>query len=257
MKNYEIFTSKWYAMNSGVVKDGQDVYIVDPGVSLDEVQLIYRQAYSSSNSNVMVLYTHGDFDHIVGSQSFSNATHVGSKMLMDPNFYESKLSEWRNAHEESPFEIPKPFVLQLDQGISSNTSYTHSIGRIEAFAAKGHTLDSVVYHFVNHNILFVGDYLSDVDIPIIEGSVEGYANTLIKIMKLYKKSKPLIVPGHGTLIQEDSIMNHRYERDMAYIELLRSNDRVGLNQWLKHNNFDDNASHNYHLENLKRHLEKI
>jgi glyoxylase-like metal-dependent hydrolase (beta-lactamase superfamily II) len=86
------------------------------------------------------------------------------------------------------------------------------------FDADGHTGDG--HALLHQGVLCCGDYLSDVEIPLISwaGSLAGYRATLRRLEPLLAEAE-LVVPGHGSPTDPDGA-RRRLEEDLAYVMAL-------------------------------------
>ncbi len=70
------------------------------------------------------------------------------------------------------------------------------------------------------SVLICGDYLSPVEIPIVEGSIDGYLATLARLEPLVEAAA-WVVPGHGEVLEGVRAAAILRE-DRAYVEGLRA-----------------------------------
>ena len=85
-------------------------------------------------------------------------------------------------------------------------------------AADGHTDDGMAVWIPWARVLVAGDYLSPVEIPMIEGSARAYLATLARLEPLVEQAD-YVVPGHGEPL--DGVRAAAILReDRAYIEAL-------------------------------------
>ena len=74
-------------------------------------------------------------------------------------------------------------------------------------------------------LLICGDYLSDVEIPMIAaaGSIEGYRATLARLAPLVERSET-IVPGHGSPHDRDTALR-LLDEDVGYLDALEAGEQ--------------------------------
>jgi glyoxylase-like metal-dependent hydrolase (beta-lactamase superfamily II) len=90
---------------------------------------------------------------------------------------------------------------------------------LELHPADGHTVDGMAVWIPWARVLVCGDYLSPVEIPLVDGSVDGYLATLARLERLVERSD-WVVPGHGEPL--DGVRAAAILReDRAYVEGLR------------------------------------
>jgi len=71
-------------------------------------------------------------------------------------------------------------------------------------------------------VLVCGDYLSDVEIPLVAeaGSPSDYRRTLERLLPLVERTET-VVPGHGSPQQRDGALA-LLEADLAYLDALEA-----------------------------------
>jgi hydroxyacylglutathione hydrolase len=68
----------------------------------------------------------------------------------------------------------------------------------------------------------VGDYLSNVEIPMVEAGLADYRSTLARLAPLVESAET-VVPGHGAPQTRDGAMRI-LEEDMNYLDALARGD---------------------------------
>jgi hypothetical protein len=89
------------------------------------------------------------------------------------------------------------------------------------FDAKGHIKDGLITVFPELGICVAGDYLSNIEIPMVEYSFEDYLRTL----QTFKKTVDdyairLLMTGHGDLAFAEKEIIQRIQTDIEYIEAM-------------------------------------
>jgi glyoxylase-like metal-dependent hydrolase (beta-lactamase superfamily II) len=100
---------------------------------------------------------------------------------------------------------------------------------IELHPTGGHTPDGVAFLARWAGLLVCGDYLSDVEIPMISpgGSAEEYRATLARLAPLVEACEA-VVPGHGSPHDRERALRI-LDEDVAYLDALeRGDERVKL-----------------------------
>ena len=119
-------------------------------------------------------------------------------------------------------------------------------------AAPGHTADGTALFAPWAGLLCCGDYLSDVEIPLLSaaGSLPGYVETLERLRPLVQAAAT-VVPGHGSPCDSRAALR-RLEVDLAYLDALPAGDP---NQPLPPGR-DTPRQREIHKANIKRHAPK-
>jgi glyoxylase-like metal-dependent hydrolase (beta-lactamase superfamily II) len=89
---------------------------------------------------------------------------------------------------------------------------------IELVEAAGHTEDGTALFAPWAGLLCCGDYLSDVEIPLLSaaGSLAGYVETLERLRPLVQEAAT-VVPGHGSPCDARTALR-RLDEDLAYLD---------------------------------------
>ncbi|WP_019914137.1 MBL fold metallo-hydrolase [Paenibacillus sp. HW567] len=223
-----LFQSELYETNSLVVESAGHVLVVDPCWLPSEVEEI-RQYVSGilGGRQLLLLFTHSDFDHIIGYGAFQEAEVIASKAFADKTLEEREaiLEEIRTFDDryylKRPYEITYPdvdYIMELD-------GQTMVFGELQltGYAASGHTNDGLFTVVDSPRLFIAGDYLSDVEFPYIYDSSAAYEATLGKVEQVIAQQPvPLLVPGHGAAAESLPDIGRRREAGLNYIRSLRT-----------------------------------
>ncbi|UNK18808.1 MBL fold metallo-hydrolase [Paenibacillus sp. N3/727] len=219
-----VFQSALYQTTSTVIQTKEMVLIVDPNWLPDEVEATKQYVNTiKGERDTYLLFTHGDFDHIIGYQAFPDARVIGSSGLHHQSEKEQTLQmirEFDNKHYISrnyPIEFPRVDIVihedgqQLPLGDTTMTFYL----------APGHTEDGVITVIEPLGIMIAGDYLSNFELPFIYQSAKAYMHTLEKVERIFADhSIQLLVPGHGQMTADSSEMKRRLDTASDYLDRL-------------------------------------
>lgn len=222
----KIFQSALFKTTSTVVETADFILVVDPNWLPDEVKQIQNYvAKIQKSKQVLLLFTHSDYDHIIGYQAFPDAKVIASKALADNPKKEEILNQIRKFDDEyyieRDYEINYP---KLDYVISEDfEKMKFPRSKLTFFQAPGHNADGIFTLVQPNNILIAGDYLSDVEFPYIYHSSFEYETTLHKAANIIRKFQPrFLVPGHGMVCTSELEMKKRIEDSLVYIQNLRT-----------------------------------
>ncbi|WP_379157883.1 MBL fold metallo-hydrolase [Paenibacillus sp. sgz5001063] len=223
-----LFQSDLYETNSLVVESADAVLVVDPCWLPREVEEI-RQYVSGilGRRRLLLLFTHSDFDHIIGYGAFPEAEVIASRAFAEKSWEEREtiLEEIRafddNYYLKRPYEIIYPVVNH----IMEQEGQTMAFGELQltGYTAPGHTNDGLFTVVNGSQLLIAGDYLSDVEFPYIYDSSTAYEATLSKMEQIITRHPvPLLIPGHGEAA--DSLLDIECRRlaGLGYIRSLRA-----------------------------------
>jgi glyoxylase-like metal-dependent hydrolase (beta-lactamase superfamily II) len=96
---------------------------------------------------------------------------------------------------------------------------------LELYPVAGHTGDGTAFWIPWAGVLVCGDYLSPVEIPTPEASLEGYLATLARLEPFVAQAE-YVVPGHGGPLERPAAQALLGE-DRAYLEALRGGAAAG------------------------------
>ena len=120
---------------------------------------------------------------------------------------------------------------------------------IELHPTEGHTSDGMALVAREAGVLICGDYLSDVEIPMIAdaGSAADYRDTLGRLGALVEQAET-VIPGHGSPHDRDAARRILGE-DLAYLDALdRGEERPRLPRGR-----DTVRQRQIHADNLAKH----
>lgn len=173
-----------------------------------------------------LLATHADFDHVLGRLAFPGlALGLGEpsveRIHRDPGEAQRSL---RDYDERFYVERPRPLALGQVQALPVPGSVELGSEELELHPADGHVADGVAVLARWCGVLCVGDYLSDVEIPMISpgGSLDAYRATLARLAPLVEAAET-VVPGHGKPQPRDDAMRI-LDEDVDYLDALERGD---------------------------------
>ncbi|WP_125563189.1 MBL fold metallo-hydrolase [Salibacterium salarium] len=224
-----VFQSALHQTTSTVAVTEDIILIVDPTWLPEEIEAIQRHVKESDNGQRQyLLFTHSDFDHILGWNAFPEAVTIASRGFVARSGKDATVQEIHDFDDH--YYIQRPYIIDYpeidiiidydEQTIESgNTS-------IMFYLAPGHQPDGVFAVINQTNTLIAGDYLSDVEFPFIHHNSEAYERTIDKLEKVLSEQKiELLIPGHGNSTNEFKEMQDRIGDSRWYIQVLRDEVR--------------------------------
>ncbi|MDF2651101.1 MAG: hypothetical protein K0Q73_6906 [Paenibacillus sp.] len=197
------------------------VLIIDPNWLPNEVDEIRTYVDSvKGDRDLYLLFTHGNFDHIIGYKAFPGAKTIGSYALSchpKKEYRISLIQEFDRKRRNYPVEFPV-----LDIIISEDAEELRIGDTLLAFyKSPGHTPDGLFTVIEPLSIWIAGDYLSDFELPFIYHSAKKYKETLnIASQILDQHSIELLVPGHGQVTTDTMEMKRRLNLSSDHLERL-------------------------------------
>jgi len=260
--NVLVRQSRFYQTNSAaVIMDGKAL-VIDPGVFPTDLE-----AFSALLQPYQVaagLITHAHWDHILWGPSLGGAPRYCSigtdyQMTVDEQALRSALDqvEAESGGQYGYWERSRFF----DRSALTPGVYDLHGFHVEVVELPGHTPDQTGYVFANEGVAFVGDVLSDVEVPTVpnRAAVTDYLAALNKLEGVINTVQ-WVVPGHGTPASQSEAFG-RIKLDRDYLSKLAAHpgmQNLASDEWIARAFLEElgeqraNSSDGWgmHLENL-------
>jgi len=218
-----IFTSELYAqVTAGVIVTDHGVVVVDTLAYPNETRQIKQFITERLQRDVRyVVNSHFHADHTLGTCLFPEAqviAHQNCYELLDVRGRESL----RNARENT-LELQDVTLVLPD--IVFDKSLTLYLGNktLKLSASLGHSLDSIICHVVEDQVLFAADTI--MPIPYF---VDGdYKQFLVSLQNLNDGDYEHVIQGHGEVILKGEI-REKLQSDTQYLLKLEENVKQAL-----------------------------
>jgi len=227
-----------------------EAMLVDSPYFPDELEALPGLLAGAGFEPDALVATHADYDHLLGRLAFPGlALGLGEpsvvRLHQEPGAAQREL---RDRDAELYVERPAPLALGQVQGLPVPGSIELGSEELELHPADGHTSDGMAVMARWCGVLCAGDYLSNVEIPMISpgGSLAGYRSTLARLAPLVEAAET-VVPGHGAPQGRDGALRILAE-DADYLDALdRGDERPALPDGR-----DTREQRRIHEENLQR-----
>jgi glyoxylase-like metal-dependent hydrolase (beta-lactamase superfamily II) len=200
-----------------------ETFVIDSPVlpdELDALGALLGQARFPAPSGLLV--THGDWDHMLARLAFPGvalgaAQSTAERMQANPGEAQREL---RGFDEELLIARPGPLALGSVQALPVPGRCDVGDRELELHEATGHTPDGMAVMIPWAGVLVAGDYLSSVEIPMLNdgGEVAAYLATLERLRGLAARATH-VVPGHGPVLDGERALEI-LEEDVAYLKAL-------------------------------------
>jgi glyoxylase-like metal-dependent hydrolase (beta-lactamase superfamily II) len=245
-----VVTSRLWQTNAVAIRSGDEAVLIDSPYFPDELELLPRLLEQGEFKLNGLLVTHADYDHLLGRLAFPQlALGVGDttadRLRAEPGVAQREL---RDADAEHYVARPAPLSLGTFQSLPVPGRVELGSAALDLHPASGHTSDGCAIFVPFARVLVCGDYLSDVEIPMISagGSLDEYRATLTRLAPMVEAAAA-VVPGHGSVHQQDGA-KRVLDEDVAYLDALeRGDERPALPAGR-----DTRRQRALHDENLKR-----
>lgn len=186
----------------------REAVLIDTGIGMIDLKKIVR---SLTTLPLLVLNTHGHFDHIGGDPLFDRVyLHEEDKPV-----YQSHC-RIREQFSQYTFRIPKDNIFPMRDGDSFDLG-----GRtLEVIHTPGHTIGSVCVLDKERRWMFTGDTCCKADVLLNLDyctTVEEYLETIRKLQVL-RPQYDVTWPAHHTIPVEPSILNQFFKAGQMLCE---------------------------------------
>jgi glyoxylase-like metal-dependent hydrolase (beta-lactamase superfamily II) len=219
-----VVTSRMWQTNAVAVRAGGEAMLIDSPYFPDELDALPGVLAQTGFETDALLATHGDFDHLLGRLAFpGRPLGLGEssveRLRLEPGAVQREL---RDADARHYVERSSPLALGQVQGLPAPGSVELGDAELELHPAEGHTSDGIAVFARSLGVLCVGDYLSNVEIPMVSagGSLADYRATLARLAPLVEAAES-IVPGHGNPHDRETALR-LLDEDADYLDALEA-----------------------------------
>lgn len=230
--NITIFQSALFQTNSTVVKTDDSILVIDPAWLPEEVAFIKKEVEDIRGQRpVYLIFTHSDYDHIIGYKAFQADKVFMSKAMADNPQKEEALEQVFEFDEKYyiernyPIEYPQGDFLVYRDGVQYRMGQT----KMTFYLTPGHTADSMMVVIWQLGLCIAGDYLSNIEFPFIYQSSVEYIRTLEKLPRIHDRNWfTRLIPGHGDPALSINDWLQRRTESLAYIYAVRESIATGV-----------------------------
>jgi glyoxylase-like metal-dependent hydrolase (beta-lactamase superfamily II) len=234
--------------NAIALRAGDEAMLIDSPYFPDELDALPGLLAGAGFEPDALVATHADYDHVLGRLAFPGlALGLGEPSVLrlreEPGATQREL---RDKDAELYVERPQPLALGQVQALPVPGSIELGPEELELHPAEGHTRDGMAVMARWCGVLCVGDYLSNVEIPMVEAGLGDYRATLARLAPLVESAET-VVPGHGAPHTRDDALRI-LDEDVDYLGALeRGEERPKLPKGR-----DTREQRRIHAENLAR-----
>jgi glyoxylase-like metal-dependent hydrolase (beta-lactamase superfamily II) len=221
-----VLTSRLWQTTATAVRGGEEAMLIDSPYFPDELELLPGVLRQAGFDVKALIATHADFDHLLGRLAFPGvALGVGDdtaeRLRREPGAAQREL---RDQDGELYVERQGPLSLGQVQALPVPGRLELGDRELELHPAPGHTADGMAVLAPFCGVLVCGDYLSDVEIPMLSpgGSLEHYRASLARLSGLVERAKT-VVPGHGSPHGRDRALE-LLDQDLGYLDTLEQEE---------------------------------
>ncbi len=220
-KELIIFESALFRTTTSLIIGDQYILLIDPNwlpIELDFIENIIQSL--GKNAEKYLVFTHSDYDHIIGYGKFKEYKTIASKNFINNNEKESVLNQIEKFDDEyyvtRTYEVEYPKIEIPISGDGEKLQI--GFDEYQFYQAKGHNKDGIFVLNKTKKILIAGDYLSNIEFPYIYDSLKDYKQTLSKFENIVNlQSIEILVPGHGDYTAHSKEIQKRIDESKTYI----------------------------------------
>jgi len=241
-----VVTSAFWQTNAIALRSGEEALLIDSPYLPDELDALPGVLGAAGFEPDGLLATHADFDHLLGRIAYPGmalglAESSAERLRGSPGQAQRELRQY---DDEFYIERPVPLALGQVQPLPVPGSVEIGDRELELYPAEGHTVDGMAIFDRDRGLLIVGDYLSNLEIPWIHGTLADYRATLARLAPLLEAAET-VVPGHGSPNDRDTTLRI-LDEDVDYLDALEA----GRQRLPKGR--DTKAQKGIHAENAER-----
>jgi glyoxylase-like metal-dependent hydrolase (beta-lactamase superfamily II) len=218
-----VLTSRMWQLNAVALRSGSEAMLVDSPYFPDELELLPQVLAQSGFEPDGLLATHADFDHVLGRLAFPGlalgvADLSAERLQRSPGAVQRALRD-----SDAEFYVVRPSPLSLGSVQALPVPGRVGLGEeeLELHPAEGHTVDGMAVFAPWLGVLAVGDYLSDVELPML-GELDAYRATLARLAPVVERAET-VVPGHGSVLSRDDALRI-LDEDVEYLDALQAGE---------------------------------
>ncbi len=224
-----LFESALFRTVSTLIVGADHLLLADPTWLPGEVESIAdRVSTLAAGRELFVLFTHADYDHIIGYGRFPDARTIASRAFAENPSPEEPLQQIRAFDDAYYITRDYPLAYPTITWPIAGDGITRQLGSEEYvfYQAPGHNPDGLITFNVAKGILIVGDYLSNIEFPYVYDSVARYRETLAKLEGIVRGGRVrMLVTGHGDHTGDPTEMLRRIADSHAYLDALEQSVR--------------------------------
>jgi glyoxylase-like metal-dependent hydrolase (beta-lactamase superfamily II) len=245
-----VLTSRMWQTTATALRAGGEAALIDSPYFPDELEALPGLLAGAGFEPDGLLATHADFDHLLGRLAFPGLALGLGEASVERLHREPGAAQRELRSCDAEFYVARAAPLALGQVQALPVPGRVELGgeELELHPAEGHTSDGVAVFARSLGVLVVGDYLSDLEIPMVSagGSLSSYRATLARLSPLVEAAE-VVVPGHGSPHDRDVALR-LLDEDVVYLDALeRGEERPRLPDGR-----DTRAQRRIHAENLTR-----
>ena len=216
--------ARGYWLNSVLLLDPEVTWVVDPGLYPDELDELAETVGRVQPEQVVLAFTHGDWDHVFGRWHWPHArTLAHDRFEAFLKTHDAGIrGEQRRLEREQNVRWPHPFhPFRPDDAVSGQRFLKSGSWKLVLRDAPGHSDNMLTLHLPEQRVLLAADMLSDLEIPSLHAPPADYRRTLETLLPMAENGAlETLVPGHGAIARGPEAVMARFRADLDYLDAL-------------------------------------
>ncbi|WP_258725038.1 MBL fold metallo-hydrolase [Cellulomonas sp. NS3] len=223
-----VHESAFVQSNAVVVRGRDGALVVDPGITVAELDCLADDLEQRGDPVVAGFSTHPDWDHVLWHPRLGPAPRWATArgadtmrdLLADPGTL-ARVAEHLppEIHGQVPLDL---FGLLTGLPVGA-TELPWDGPRVRVLEHRGHAAGHAALLVEDRRVLVAGDMLSDVFVPMLDVEVADPVGDYLAGLRLLEDvagDVDVVVPGHGSVCRGEEV-RARIELDRAYVLALR------------------------------------
>ena len=235
--NKDIFVIRGVGGNTTVLNTSAGAVVIDSMTFKQQGKLIKSKAEQLSGKQVVLLInTHYHLDHTHGNPGFDSGIKIMSTERTLSHLKKLDSNSWEG---DAAFALPNETFSDMKE-IKLGDKTLRLI-----HPGLGHTDGDLIVHFVEDDVLVLGDLFFNKHYPNIDleagGSIAAWPDTLDKVLAIGAST---IIPGHGETTHNDAVVQFQtFMRQLHEVGQLSVEQNLSLEDTIKNAKF--NADQQY------------
>lgn len=208
--------SEWVWTNSIVVRAGDGLIVIDPGIHGAELSELADDLDRLGIPVVAGFSTHPHWDHLLWHSRFGDVPRYATAPCARLAAEAQERAQAMAAESATGVELE---LVALVEPLPAGGGPVPG----EIIEHRAHAVGHAAILLPDHGVLLAGDMLSDVLIPLFDprqsDQLDAY-DTALGLLDGAVQSADVMVPGHGA-VAEGSEVADRLAADRAYVDALR------------------------------------
>ncbi len=220
--------STWSTSSTVVVADDGRCLVVDPGITLDEVQALAAEIRARGWRPVVGFSTHPHWDHVLWCDELGDVPRWATAAAVR-TAHVHRADILAEASADAPGHDPR-LVGRLTPLLADAAAIPWDGPRAVVVPHRAHCLGSAALVLPDRGVLLAGDLCSDHEVPLLDldaaDPVGDHHTALGRIEQAAQRyGVRVLVPGHGTVCDVAGL-TRRIAADRAYLAALMTSGEV-------------------------------